>query len=78
MMATSYQPTVTTIANAYSQCWLTGGRIRPGDEISPYEGSWALTDAVVLHEALRVEARQFREQITAFINRLPNVEDRQK
>lgn len=61
---------VSVVAYAWSTCRLTQKPIRPGDQITPYLGSWALTNEVVKHERACSEAREFRAQIAYLLNRL--------
>ena len=72
-------PTRTTdrryvIATAFSSCPLSDQRIRPGDPITIYDGRWCRLDAVIDQDRQQNEARTFREQMAAFISRLPQRE----
>ena len=72
-------PTMATdrryvIATAFSTCPLSGQRIRPGDAITIVDDRWCRLDAAVQQDRQQNDARMFREQMAAFISRLPKRE----
>lgn len=67
-----------SVAWHYSICALSGERIRPGDQITNYEGRWCLAREAQAHEDRRRAAGQQRRAdqlfaacFDAFVDRLP-------
>lgn len=67
-----------SVAWHYSVCALSGERIRPGDQITNYEGRWCLARVAEAHEARRIAAGQQRRTdqelaacFVSYFDRLP-------